>query len=119
MLVHELCHFITARRAGIVVEEFGFGLPPRITGFRYNDVLYSINWIPFGAFVKMQGENGETAGTIGTFGAVPASDESVFGRSDNPIPGDPRGSFANKSKLTRCIVLAAGSGMNFLTAVVV
>ena len=119
MWVHELGHFITARRAGIVVEEFGFGLPPRIKGVRYNGVLYSINWIPFGAFVKMQGENGEPSGTIGTFGVVPPSDESVLGRVDNPLPGDPRGSFANKSKLTRCIVLAAGSGMNFLTAVVV
>lgn len=119
MWVHEFGHFITARRAGIVVEEFGFGLPPRITGFRYNGVLYSINWIPFGAFVKMQGENGEPTGTIGTMGVVPQSDESAFGSSGTPLPGDPRGSFANKSKLTRCIVLAAGSGMNFLTAVVV
>src|SRR3954469_173698 len=100
MFVHELGHFITARRAGIVVEEFGFGLPPRIKGFRYNDVLYSLNWIPFGAFVKMQGENGEPDGTIGTLGVVPDS-KQVFRSVDRPIPGSPEGSFANKSKLTR------------------
>jgi regulator of sigma E protease len=91
MLVHELGHFITARRAGIVVQEFGFGLPPRIKGWEHNGVIYSLNWIPFGAFVKMLGEEDPTA----------------------------PGSFASKSKITRSIVLAAGSFMNFLTAVVV
>lgn len=91
MFVHELGHFVTARRAGIVVQEFGFGLPPRIYGYEYKGVIYSLNWIPFGAFVKMLGEED---------------------------PSSP-GSFASKSKLTRSIVLAAGSGMNFLTAVVV
>ena len=91
MLVHELGHFITARRAGVVVQEFGFGLPPRIFGYEYKGVIYSLNWIPFGAFVKMLGEED---------------------------PSSP-GSFASKSKLTRSIILAAGSAMNFITAVVV
>src|SRR5215212_50392 len=91
MLVHELGHFITARRAGIVVQEFGFGLPPRLYGREYNGVMYSLNWIPFGAFVKMLGEEDPTS----------------------------PGSFASKTKLTRAIVLAAGSAMNFLTAGVV
>jgi regulator of sigma E protease len=90
MVLHELGHFITARRAGIVVQEFGFGLPPRIFGIERGGVLYSLNWIPFGAFVKMLGEED---------------------------PTEP-GSFARKSKGTRAIVLAAGSGMNFLLAVV-
>src|SRR5918911_2420472 len=89
MVLHELGHFITARRAGITVQEFGFGLPPRIVGIRLGGVLYSINWIPFGAFVKMLGEED---------------------------PTEP-GSFARKSKLTRAVVLAAGSGMNFLLAI--
>ncbi len=91
MLVHELGHFITARRAGIVVQEFGFGLPPRIFGIKRNGIVYSLNWIPFGAFVKMLGEE------------------------DPSAPG----SFASKSKTTRAIVLSAGSAMNFLTAGVV
>src|ERR671933_718181 len=90
MFVHELGHFITARLAGITVQEFGFGLPPRIWGYKAkNGVIYSINWIPFGAFVKMLGEED---------------------------PSSP-GSFASKSRLIRAIVLAAGSGMNFLLAV--
>jgi regulator of sigma E protease len=89
MMVHELGHFITARLSGITVLEFGFGLPPRIFGFKRNGVIYSINWIPFGAFVKMLGEE------------------------DPSAPG----SFASKPRGIRAIVLAAGSGMNFLLAV--
>ena len=61
MFVHELGHFITARLTGITVLEFGFGLPPRLWGFKRNGVIYSINWIPFGAFVKMLGEEDPTA----------------------------------------------------------
>src|SRR5262249_42871312 len=89
MFVHELGHFITARLAGITVQEFGFGLPPRLIGIKRNGVIYSINLIPFGAFVKMLGEEDPTA----------------------------PGSFASKSRGIRAIVLAAGSGMNFLLAV--
>lgn len=89
MFVHELGHFVTARLSGITVLEFGFGLPPRIWGFKRNGVIYSINWIPFGAFVKMLGEE------------------------DPSAPG----SFASKPRGIRAIVLAAGSGMNFLLAV--
>jgi regulator of sigma E protease len=89
MFVHELGHFITARMAGITVQEFGFGLPPRLFGLRRGGVIYSINWIPFGAFVKMLGEE------------------------DPSAPG----SFASKSRWVRAIVLAAGSAMNFLLAV--
>lgn len=121
MLVHEWGHFVTARRAGIVVEEFGFGLPPRIKGWEYNGVLYSLNWIPFGAFVKMQGENGEATATEDGVETAPVAPSEDLRRKygNNPIPGDPDGSFGSKSKLTRCIVLAAGSAMNFLLAVVV
>src|SRR5215467_1537024 len=89
MFVHELGHFITARLSGITVQEFGFGLPPRLIGIKRNGVIYSINLIPFGAFVKMLGEEDPTA----------------------------PGSFASKPRGVRAIVLAAGSGMNFLLAV--
>ncbi|MBV9546822.1 MAG: site-2 protease family protein, partial [Chloroflexi bacterium] len=91
MFVHELGHFVTARMAGITVQEFGFGLPPRLWGYKArNGVIYSINWIPFGAFVKMLGEEDPTA----------------------------PGSFASKPVWVRAIVLAAGSAMNFLLAAV-
>jgi len=90
MFVHEFGHFITARLAGITVQEFGFGLPPRLIGVRRGGMIYSINWIPFGAFVKMLGEE------------------------DPSAPG----SFASKPLWVRAIVLIAGSAMNFLLACV-
>jgi regulator of sigma E protease len=55
--LHELGHFITARRAGVKVEEFGIGLPPRLFGIKRGETIYSVNAIPLGAFVKAAGEN--------------------------------------------------------------
>ncbi len=160
IFVHELGHFITAKKAGIVVEEFGIGYPPRavklwqgegkitldghefiighktkvpknlqvgsvvsvetsprsdgkmeITKIEVFDpekddldgkvttivenlekpTEYTLNWIPFGGFVKMLGEE------------------------DPSAPG----SFASKSKKTRFVVLVAGAAMNLITAVIV
>lgn len=59
ILVHELGHFWAARWAGAKVEEFGIGLPPRIWGVKKGKTIYSINWIPFGGFVRVKGEGGE------------------------------------------------------------
>lgn len=56
VLVHELGHYYFARKAGVKVEEFGFGLPPRIWGKKKGDMIISINWIPFGGFVRLFGE---------------------------------------------------------------
>ena len=56
VLVHECGHFIMAKRNGVKVEEFGFGLPPRIFGIRIGETLYSLNVLPFGGFVKVLGE---------------------------------------------------------------
>lgn len=56
VLVHELGHFLAARKAGIKVEEFGFGYPPRAWSKRVGETTYSLNWIPFGGFVKLYGE---------------------------------------------------------------
>jgi regulator of sigma E protease len=87
VFAHELGHFITAKRAGIQVQEFGFGYPPRLVGIRRGETLYSINLLPLGGFVKMLGENAP--------------------------PGHPR-AFASKSKRVRAQVLVAGSAMNLL-----
>ena len=59
VLVHELGHYYFARKAGIKVEEFGFGLPPRIWGKKKGDTVISINWVPFGGFVRLFGESDE------------------------------------------------------------
>lgn len=72
MFVHEFGHFITAKKAGMKVEEFGFGFPPRIWGVKKGETVYSINWIPFGGFVKILGEAGEEAGNPRSFASKPA-----------------------------------------------
>lgn len=59
ILIHEAGHFFAARKSGVVVEEFGFGLPPRAkTLFTWRGTIFSLNWIPFGGFVRLKGENG-------------------------------------------------------------
>jgi regulator of sigma E protease len=58
--LHELGHFIAAKRAGVKVEEFGIGLPPRLFGIKRGETIYSVNAIPLGAFVKAAGENDPT-----------------------------------------------------------
>jgi regulator of sigma E protease len=72
VFVDELGHFIVAKRAGMKVEEFGFGFPPRMFGIKKGDTLYSINWIPLGGFVKILGEDGSDAANPESFGQKPA-----------------------------------------------
>lgn len=92
VLAHELGHFWAARRAGMRVEEFGFGFPPRLFRFKKGDTVYSINLIPFGGFVKILGEDGNN--------------------QDSPE------SFISKKAGTRSLVLAAGVLMNILLTVI-
>ena len=70
IFVHEFGHFVVAKRSGMKVEEFGFGFPPRLWGYKPKDgeTTYSINWIPFGGFVKILGEDGTSEDTR-SFGA--------------------------------------------------
>ena len=57
-VIHELGHFILAKRFGVKVEEFGIGYPPRLLGKKIGETIYSLNLLPFGAFVKIYGEEG-------------------------------------------------------------
>ena len=56
IFVHELGHFFIAKKTGVRVDEFGFGLPPRVFGKKIGETLYSLNLIPLGGFVKLYGE---------------------------------------------------------------
>jgi regulator of sigma E protease len=58
MIIHEFGHFIIAKKFGVRVEEFGIGYPPRIFGKKFGETIYSINWLPLGAFVRIYGEEG-------------------------------------------------------------
>jgi regulator of sigma E protease len=70
VVVHELGHAIAARRNGVVVEEFGIGFPPRAWAKKLkNGVLFSLNWLPLGGFVKLQGEH-DAADKKGDYGAA-------------------------------------------------
>jgi regulator of sigma E protease len=93
ILIHECGHFFVAKWKGIKIEEFGFGLPPRIWGKKYGETLYSLNWIPFGGFVRMLGED--------------ARDKKAMKSAR---------SFMRKSKWDRTQVICAGVLMNFLLA---
>ncbi len=93
VLIHEFGHFIMAKRAGIKVEEFGFGLPPRLWGKKKGETIYSINWIPFGGFVRMLGED-----------------------SLDPKMEKKKRSFAAQPMRARVKVIVAGVVMNFLLA---
>jgi len=62
-----------ARRSGMKVEEFGFGFPPRLFGLKRGETIYSINWIPFGGFVKILGEDGDSRDNPESFGSKPLS----------------------------------------------
>ena len=92
IVVHEMGHFSTAIWLGIKVEEFGIGFPPRMFAVRRNGIDYSMNWLPIGGFVKITGENGDS--------------------------DDPR-SFGKAPAWKRIIVLAAGSFMNLVLAVII
>ena len=75
VVLHELGHGLAARRNGVVVEEFGVGFPPRAwakkikKGWLGKNVEYSVNWLPLGGFVKMQGEY-DSSDKKGDYGAA-------------------------------------------------
>lgn len=100
ILIHELGHFLAAKKFGLLVEEFGFGLPPRLWSKKIGETVYSVNALPFGGFVKIYGEDRIEA------------DERGF---KNDVEADLRGrNFSSKPARQRAIILFAGVFMNFL-----
>lgn len=57
VVIHELGHFLMAKKFNIKVEEFGFGIPPRVFGKKVGETIISLNWLPFGGFVRLLGED--------------------------------------------------------------
>ena len=91
VVIHELGHFVTARLMNVRVLEFGVGFPPRAKVLRdKGETVYTLNWLPIGGFVKLEGEDGD------------ATD-------------DPR-AFSAQSLPRRLLILVAGVAMNLLLA---
>jgi len=97
ILIHELGHFIAAKIFKVKVEEFGIGYPPRAFRlFKLGDTEYTLNWLPFGGFVKLLGEN-----------ATKDNDKSEEYKEK---------SLENKHPAKQIIILFAGVFMNFVFA---
>ncbi len=94
VLSHEFGHFVVSKLSGIRVEEFGFGFPPRAFGVKKGDTVYSLNWLPFGGFVRLLGEEPEEE--------VSAEDKEH--------------SFSHKPIWKRLLVVIAGVIFNLLLA---
>jgi regulator of sigma E protease len=71
VFVHEAGHFVMAKRAGMRVDEFGLGFPPRLWSITRGETRYSVNLIPFGGFVRIFGEDGSERREPRSFGAAP------------------------------------------------
>ncbi len=95
VIIHELGHFLTAKKFGIHVEEFAFGMPPRLFARKFGDTTYVLNALPIGGYVNMEGENGDE------------------GETQSPT------SFQNKPPWQRFLVLFAGSAVHFVFALLI
>src|SRR5271155_4011512 len=102
ILGHEAGHFFVAKMFGLKVDEFGFGFPPRIFARKVGDTEYSLNWLPFGGFVRISGERGELALMDGSGGAEPQSDE------------EKKRLFFNQPAWKKSLIVLAGVVMNFI-----
>ena len=71
IFIHELGHFLAAKKAGIKVNTFSIGFGPRIVGYMYKGTEYRLSWLPFGGYVQMEGENpNEQTGAEGEFASA-------------------------------------------------
>ena len=108
VLVHEAGHFFTAKSFGIRVDEFGFGFPPKLFGFKKGETEYSINALPFGGFVKIFGESMDEADFV---------EVEFLDKKETPEKVElAKRCLINKPKYQQALVMFAGIFSNFLLA---
>lgn len=105
VLIHEAGHFFVAKKFGIKVEEFGYGLPPRAWGKKIGETIYSINWLPIGGFVKLYGEDEAGSGSVKKPTKLPKKDLDR--------------AFFTRPVWQRAAVVIAGVVMNVLLGVLI
>lgn len=113
VFVHELGHFIAAKRMGMRVDEFAIGFGPVIYQQRDGETLYSLRLIPLGGFNKIYGMSREEAEGESTPSAALEG-----GNSSEELPDEPGRAFYEKPVLSKMIVIAAGSIMNFVLPII-
>lgn len=108
VLIHEAGHYFVAKRLGIKVEEFGWGMPPRLWGKKIGETIYSINWLPIGGFVKLYGEDEAGSGKVDLESPKKKVRKSDLDRA-----------FFARSVWQRGAVVVAGVVMNVLLAALI
>lgn len=103
VIVHELGHFLAAKKTGVFVEEFAIGMGPKLFGHQGKETLFTIRAIPVGGFCKMRGEEPEED-----------SEGKIIPKDPLALP-DQR-SFEAKNRAQKLFILVAGSGMNIIFA---
>jgi len=108
ILVHEFGHFIVAKFFNIRVDEFGVGYPPRaVKLFTWRGTSFTLNWLPFGGFVKIFGENGENNEKRENNENNERNENSVTARGEN---------FMSRPRIAQALVLVAGVTFNLVFA---
>lgn len=92
ILVHEWGHFITAKKTGMRVDEFGIGFPPKLFGFKKGETEYTLNALPIGGFVR------------------------IYGEDPTQVETDNERSFTARPRWAQAVVLVAGVVMNIALA---
>ena len=118
VIIHELGHFVTALWMRVKIEEFGIGYPPKaFTLFKWRNIPFTLNWLPFGGFVRMEGEDegNEDQETRAEKQETSIEDGELKKRL---IDNSGIGPFYTKSKRARLLVLLAGVFMNFVFGIV-
>lgn len=116
VIIHELGHYLAAKWQNIRVTEFGLGYPPRaLKLFERWGTIFTLNWVPFGGFVNLDGENGPENEVVPENTPKSKSKKSKKDQS-SVVESQP---FYSKSSVGRLIVILAGAFVNFVFGVLV